>query len=138
MRQRGRKSASSLAVAPAAPKIASARPIAPQELTGRAAAIWRACVEALPAGWFGPEQLPTLAAFCTTTARAERIEQELDEGDHDLAVRDRLGKMLDREQRRALALARSLRLTKQAQARPEHAESSGPPPVDWSQLRKSS
>ena len=135
MGQRGRKSAAALSVAASTSPLATGRPIAPAELCDRAQSVWRGTVDSLPSGWFTSEAVPLLMAYCKTIARAERIEADLDGGQHELADADRLAKMLDREQRRALALARSLRVTKQAQARPEQAEGNAAG-VDWSTISR--
>ena len=140
MKQRGRTSAAALSVA-ALPSNSAARPGPPPDLSERSTALWRATVSALPVDWFSPEQLPQLRAYVGHMERAERFERMLDEHDgDDLAEMDRISRMIERENRAALALARSLRLTKQSQVDPKAAGRKGPgrPHIDFSNLRDKS
>lgn len=133
MRQRGRKSR----FTHAAPTAAPARPVAaPEGFPEDAAAIWRRVVVALPGGWFGPEHRDMLSAYCLHAAAANRFQLELAGMDADTSCPDsimaanRLSGMAERESRAALAMARSMRITHQAQTTPtEAARSKGG--VDW-------
>ena len=137
MIQRGRKSR----FTQAAPTAAPARPVAvPEGMPEDAAAVWRQTVLALPGGWFGAEHLEMLAAYCLHAAAARRFQLALASMEVDTSCPDsimaanRLSGMAERESRAALALARSMRITHQAQTRPEDAaRSSGG--IDWSEVR---
>lgn len=90
--------------------------------------IWNRVSGAMPSGWFKREQIDLLRAFCQHAARSDkfnRMASAFEAGDVgeqiELADRDRISKMADRESRAALALARSMRITHQAQIRPETA-----------------
>jgi hypothetical protein len=74
MKQRGRKSAASLAV----PRIAGPvdrieRPDAPYNLSDLAAAEWRAIVNRLPADYFPRETWPMLAQLCRHIVASDRL-----------------------------------------------------------------
>lgn len=134
MIQRGRKSR----FTQAAPTAAPARPVAvPEGMPEDAAAIWRRVAVAMPGGWFGPEHREMLAAYCLHAAAARRFQLALADMDVDTSCPDaimaanRLSGMAERESRAALAMARSMRITHQAQATPaEAARARGG--VDWS------
>lgn len=135
-KQRGRKSTAKLATAAPVATIRPGRPAPPRELSERAASVWRAAVSSMPADWITPEQHPQMVAYCRHVERSERFEALLTDADELLEL-DRLAKMVERENRAALALARSLRLTKQAQARPEHAQRDrGGPAIDFSEVKR--
>ena len=135
MRQRGRKSR----FTQAAPTAAPARPVAvPEGFPEDAAAIWQRVVVALPSGWIKPEHLDMLAAYCLHAAAARRFQLALAGLEVDTSCPDsvmaanRLSGMAERESRAALAMARSMRITHQAQTRPEDAaRSSGG--IDWTE-----
>lgn len=134
MQQRGRKSRFTRA----APTAAPARPVAvPEGMPDDAAAIWRRVAIALPGGWFGPEHLDMLAAYCLHAAAASRFQLELADMAVDTSCPDsimaanRLSGMAERESRAALAMARSMRITHQSQTRPEDA-ARATAGVDWS------
>lgn len=137
MAKPGKKSAAELAVAQ--PAKLPTRDAPPRDLPKRAAEVWRQTVGAMRADWFTSESLPMLAAYCRHVARAEELEARADELRDTLTDYDRLCKMIDRENRAALALARSLRITKQAQADPKRAgnQKQTTPHIDFSGVRKS-
>ena len=129
MGQRGPKSANDLAVAPAEPlENARSRPVPPEGFGKPEADIWRRIVAAMPASWFKREHLDMLARYCQHQVRAERFNrwanattgETLNDG-FSLEDFDRLCRMAERESRASLALARSMRITHQAQLRAETA-----------------
>lgn len=137
MIQRGRKSR----FTQAAPTAALARPVAvPEGFPEDAAAIWRRVVVALPGGWIKPEHLDMLAAYCLHAAAASRFQLELADMAVDtscpesIMAANRLSGMAERESRAALAMARSMRITHQAQTRPEDAARARGG-IDWSGVR---
>jgi phage terminase small subunit len=107
-RHRGRKSAAELAVVPIS---AVQRPEPPEELSAEEAEVWRLTVEGMRADWFGPEVRPLLRAYCTQTALALFLAQEL----RALAVGDksfgRLAGMHARATKTMAMLATKMRLT---------------------------
>ena len=129
MGQRGPKSAADLSTAPATDlNEAKQRPPAPEGLTEDERSIWRRVVAAMPAGWFKREHVELLARYCQHQVRAERFNrwanattgETLNDG-FSLEDFDRLCRMAERESRASLALARSMRITHQAQLRAETA-----------------
>lgn len=129
-KQRGRKSAASLSTAPPPADFQAAkdRPPAPEGMTAVERIIWNRVAGAMPPGWFKREHIDLLKSFCQHAARADKFNrmasafESSDVGEKiDLADLDRISKMADRESRAALALARTMRITHQAQIRPESA-----------------
>jgi hypothetical protein len=49
----------------------------PEELSAEEAEVWRLTVEGMRPDWFGPEVRPLLRAYCTQTALAQFLAQEL-------------------------------------------------------------
>jgi hypothetical protein len=117
MRQNGRKSAASLAIA--VPIRGISRPEPPPELKLEAErAVWLRTVNARPADWFGPEHVPLLVSYCRHVVGADQIAGQLAEvtsqvlADPDGFRRhERLRKMMRDETTAVLHLARSMRLT---------------------------
>jgi hypothetical protein len=75
----------------------------------------------MPAGWFGRESYPVLAAYCRHVCRARWLAQKIDEHaerflklEGGVQLLDKMFGMAEREGRAILALARSMRLTQQA------------------------
>jgi len=138
MKKPGRRSAADIAIAPEPTKLPG-RHQPPADLPKRAADIWRQTVGSMRADWFSAESLPMLRAYCVHSVRAEELEARADELRDCLPDYDRALKMLDREHRAALALARSLRLTKQAQADPKRAgnQKQQAPHIDWTEVHRS-
>jgi hypothetical protein len=130
MRQRGRKSSSSLQILPLAP---AKRQPPPPSLSAEEAAEWTAIVNHQPGGWFGRTTHALLAAYCRHTVEADRLsgmlaalndamDEEVRRGrpelellfDSSMDLREKLLRMRERETRAATALARSMRLTQQS------------------------
>jgi hypothetical protein len=132
MKQRGRRSAASLLVVPAAvEQIPRQRP--PAELTREQAAIWNAIVRAEPADWFPAPTRPVLVQYCRHIVAARRAaemikaleasiaEMSAVDGANQFAITlsaseefDRLLKMQERESRVIASLATKMRITQQA------------------------
>lgn len=123
MAKRGRKSAAELAVAPPANlQTARSRPVPPEGLRDDEREIWKRVVSAMPGDWFHREHLDMLKAFCQHAARSDKFNRMAsvidpkDVGEQiSLENLDRISRMAERESRAALALARSMRITHQAQ-----------------------
>jgi hypothetical protein len=137
MKQRGRKSAQSLTVAQVQ-SIPRAAP--PSDLSAYEAECWTTVVNTKPADWFTADTLPLLRSYVRHCYQAKKIDDEMDkiierpfvdEGakykGEDLYIGDlfeKLQKMRERESAKIMALARSMRLTQQAQIHPETAGTS--------------
>ncbi len=129
MARRGRKSGAEIATAPPADlQAAREHPPAPEGMTTPERLIWNRVSGAMPAGWFKREHIDLLRAFCQHAARSDRFNQMASAIDPqeigeriELTDLDRISKMAERESRAALALARTMRITHQAQIRPESA-----------------
>jgi len=127
MSKRGRKSGAELTTA-ADFQAAQDRPPPPEGMTALERLVWNRVSGAMPAGWFRREHLDMLKSYCQHAARSDlfnRMASAFEAGDVgekiELADLDRISKMAERESRAALALARSMRITHQAQIRPETA-----------------
>jgi hypothetical protein len=135
MKQRGRKSATSLSVAKVEP-IPRAAP--PQDLAAYEAEVWMSVVNTKPADWFAADTLPMLRSYVRHCYQAKKIDDEMDkiigrpflaeaaEDDKGLPLYlgdlfEKLQKMRERESAKIMALARSMRLTQQSQIDPERA-----------------
>jgi hypothetical protein len=138
--KRGRKSAASLTVVPAAEIISIVeRPQPPAELSLEQAVEWRAIVDRLPAGWFPRETWPLLSQYCRHVVNARRVAQLLaqHEGAADFNTADygALLAMQERETKAILATARGLKLSQQARVEPKTAgrlaRDSKPGPRPW-------
>ena len=123
--KRGRKSASDLAVVK---QIDFDRPKVPKKLNALQAAIWDSTVARMPTNWFLDETHQILAAYCRHADTLALISDEIDrfktEWIRDDGGIERLGKLTQMRQRESnamIAAARSLRITKSAQTRPETA-----------------
>lgn len=144
MAKRGRKSTAELATAPVELDAKRQRPPAPDGLDEAERAIWKRVVSAMPGGWFGPEHREMLTRYCEHQCRAERfskVARKLITRDDltrdDIDDLDKCCRMAERESRAALALARSMRITHQAQLRAETASTrrqntTATPPPWWS------
>ena len=120
MQQRGRKSAGGLTAAVNVEQIPRAAP--PGDLSDYEAAIWSAVINTKPADWFQADTLPLLLSYCKHVSTAATIDRELAEfdpkwlrDDDGLKRYKTLTDMRERESRAQTALARSMRLTQQAQ-----------------------
>lgn len=114
----------------------------PEGLPDAAQAIWRRVVSAMPSGWFTAEHVDLLEGYCRHLANAQKFwaaldSHELDANDPDsVIIANRLSGMGEREQRAALALARSMRITHQStDARvAARRKAKGGHGVDWGEL----
>ena len=146
-RQRGRKSAASMSVMMPIDVVPRPKPPAADCLGPDELAEWRAITGRLPPDYFPRETHALLAAYCRHVTAGRRIAAMIktletaltEEANGGLTtveavssrakIMDRLLGMQDREVRAASSLATRLRLTPQAQKRPEHTPSSfGPRP----------
>jgi hypothetical protein len=118
MRQRGRKSAASFAVATVEPIELVERQRAPHDLTDEETEVWAAVVNSEPADWFTPATAPILGQYCRHAVHARRVAELLERAtsDPDLTVidYDRLLKMQERESRAIASLATKMRISQQA------------------------
>jgi hypothetical protein len=145
MRQRGRKSATSLSVVPVSTE--ARRPPPPAHLDASAKKLWKAIVADSPSGWFTVAQEPLLAGFCCHASTAEFISKLIDKERPDdlLGDRDRLRRysrllgMRSRETAALSSLATKMRLTQQAQIQPRSAgrawDANSPGPKLWDRKR---
>ena len=91
------------------------------------AEMWIAVVNTRPANYFTTDQLPLLRAYVRHCYQAKKIDEEMDkiiDRDFSQAIVqkfDTLQKMRERESAKIMALARSMRLTHQAQVHPKTA-----------------
>jgi hypothetical protein len=113
-----RKSAASLSVVT---QIVDHRPPVPADMPPAQAEIWRGIVNRLPHDWFKREHLEMLQAYCQHAAIAQTLARSIETFDPSwlrlddgLARLDQLSKVLDREHRAMVMLARSMRLTHQS------------------------
>lgn len=126
MRQRGRKSAASLAVARVA--IGVERLPAPVHLSDAERGVWLETVNDQPAEAITPVHSPVLELYCRHVVRSRILADEIDNFDRawladDDGIKryDLLLKMAERESRAASSLARSLRITRQSTIDPKVA-----------------
>ena len=120
----GRKSAAELAVAPIV--TVAPRPVAPDHLTDAEAEVWERTVRSMAADYFRGANLDQLANMCRHVVTARRISEWAEkvlsnERDGEIEDVERLLRMRAKETASANALARSLRLTKQATVSPKGA-----------------
>jgi hypothetical protein len=116
--KRGRKSAAELSIAPVVAVIP--RPAAPDHLTDAEAQVWEAMVGSVEGGYFRATDHDQLANLCRHIVAARLISAWVErilsgEAEGEIDDIDKLLRMRQRETAQANALARSLRLTKQAQ-----------------------
>ena len=126
MQQRGRKSVSGLVAQDNLAPIPRMAP--PGDLSDYEAAIWTSVINTKPADWFQADTLPLLLSYCKHVSTAATLDKELslfDPGwlrdDDGLKRFKLLTDMRERESRALTALARSMRLTQQAQIHKETA-----------------
>ncbi len=125
MKQRGRKSAAELAVAPVINVIP--RPTAPDELSDEMAIEWDACVGRMPGAWLTREQHPLLVQYCRHILSARRIHQlilqmETDsDGEFDEDRWLRLQRAQAAQSAALMSLATKMRLTHQARRSADRA-----------------
>jgi hypothetical protein len=127
MKQRGRKSASALAVQTiTGPLETVPRPDAPYDLDDEEVDEWRAVVERLPAHWFPRETHGLLTQYCRHVVRARRVAQIIremekprkskkgEEVEFDLEAYNKALIMQERESRAISHLAVKMRLAQQS------------------------
>jgi hypothetical protein len=102
------------------------RPPVPDDMPEAQATIWRAITNRLPHDWFRREHLEMLRAYCQHACIAQTLARQIEAfrpewlaEDGGLERLDQLSRILDREHRLMLALARAMRLTHQAQYDPK-------------------
>lgn len=123
MKQRGRKSADAIATLT---QIADLRPPPPSDLPEPAQKLWREIVGTRPSDWFRPDTFPLLASYCRHCWHAAEIDRLIEKAFAEFEGEERnaiplLLKARERESRAMLALARSMRITQQAQYEPRTA-----------------
>jgi hypothetical protein len=118
LRQRGRPSSASLAVAGPAQIERVERQRAPHDLTDEEVEVWAAVTATEPADWFSPSTVPLLAQYCRHAVAARRIAELIERatGDPALSVKDydRLLAMQERESRTIATLATKMRISQQS------------------------
>jgi len=140
MRQRGRKSSAAISLTPQVESLPRHAP--PEELSELETEIWLMVINALPADWFGRDQLPLLLAYCKHSARAQMLDTEIDasdiawlKDDEGLKRYDKLLSMRDRESKQIIALARAMRITHQSRTHKDtagrQANKGGGGPKPW-------
>jgi len=121
--KRGRKSSAALAVVPIS--IEGYRPQPPAELRPAEVKVWKAIVASVPGGWFTRANEPLLCAYCRHVVAGDKVskmvEAEQARDEIDIAKLSRLLNMRLRESNAAMSLARTMRLTQQAQMHPRTA-----------------
>jgi len=127
MKQRGRKSAESMA-APKPTDISSKRPPPLASLTAEQAEVWQKVTSCYPPDYFRPSERDLLAMYCRHVVESGRlsrlVESVTDEGvKADLDGYAKLLQARDRETRAATALARSMRITHQSRTHKDTAAS---------------
>lgn len=124
MAQRGRKSASALAVRSAASAIETIpRPDAPYDLTDEESDVWRGVIDSMPADWFSASTFPLLVQYCRHIVRSHRVAQLVNEAEKsetlDVSSYNALLVMQDRESRAIATLATKMRLAQQSTIAPD-------------------
>ena len=118
MATRGRKSAASLAIAPAGVE----RRLSPcAGLTQAQRSEWVKIVNSRPADWFGPEHESLLAQYCRHKVSAEVLSEQIEAfkpewlfEDDGLKRYELLQRMMARESNIIIALLRTMRITQQS------------------------
>jgi len=116
-----RKSAASLAVVPLPAPATAQRLAPPDDLPPEQAAIWRNVVDAMPADFFGREQVAVLRAYCLHTAVAQTLAGRLAAMDPgaDAATWVKLSAQQVAHSKAALAHGRALRVTLNSRTQPD-------------------
>jgi hypothetical protein len=129
MGTRGRKSGEEI-TSGALTLFETRRPGPPQGLSEAERTVWRDTVGCMQAGWFARSQYPILTAYCRHAVRADMLAVQIEAFQAEwlhveggLARLDKIMAMAERETRVITACARSMRLTHQAQIRPQSAGS---------------
>jgi hypothetical protein len=104
------------------------RPPPPEELNEAQASEWRAVVARFPQDYFRREHYALLIAYCQHVCRSRWVAQQIEAFEPEwlgheggLQRLDKLHQMAERESKLIMALARSMRLTHQAQLKAETA-----------------
>ena len=133
----GKKSSAELSTKISAVRVKRPDPPESDSLTDEGKAVWRAVTATRPPDWWRPDTFPLLAQYCRHVVTARRIAvmiEDLMQGASDSWLDDfeKLTRMQEREGRAANALARSMRLTQQAQMHPRSAarRTANVPPPD--------
>jgi hypothetical protein len=120
-----RKSAAALAVVT---PIVDARPPVPDDMPEAQGLIWRRIVNRLPHDWFRAEHLDLLRAYVGHCAISETIARSIETFDPvwlaeagGLERFDQLGRLLEREHKLMVTLARAMRITHSMQYEPRTA-----------------
>jgi hypothetical protein len=136
MKQRGRKSAASLAVISTERGITRIGP--PSTLSEGEAAVWTRIIDSKPAEHFGLKDVPHLTNYCRHVVKADVIdglikafEPEWLNDDDGLKRYERLLTMAQRETGCIEKLARSMRLTHQSIYRADKVASTKSNPRPW-------
>lgn len=111
-----RKSIAALSVVPLDAARERAQLKAPADLTAAERRIWRSVVEALPGGTFDRIDAVALAGYCRAEALAQALSVHARDADPATAGGRGTIATAALQARTSLALARSLRLTRQARA----------------------
>jgi hypothetical protein len=117
MIQRGRSSGAELAVVPTGPFPLIERPEPPVGMSEFQQNEWRRVVSGMPADWFRPETLASLAEYCSHMETAEYLERRLRQAQAEMVDTKELKAIVSmRKETSAIinALMRSMRLTQQA------------------------
>jgi hypothetical protein len=134
MKQRGRKSLASLAVADASVHLVE-RPAPPEILTAQQRAYWVEISNALPAEWFRDDNKQLLAEYCKTLVSLDFLTHQINyqESMHPEAVdADAYFDLLKRREslaRLSLTQATKMRLTQQSRYRGETASTMTSKPI---------
>ena len=119
MNQRGRKSSALALVVPRQAEVIE-RPRPPHDLSAEEVGVWDSIVSQEAADWFNAATLPLLAQYCRHCVHAKRIaemiERTLYAARSEVLVTeyDKLLQLQERESKVMMVLARSMRLTQQA------------------------
>ena len=130
MTQRGRKSATELAIISGAGIATTRRLSPPPDLTEEQSDVWRSIVNGNPADLFNAGSAPVLAALCRHVVAARRVAgwiarlEEAEEG-LDEEAWFRLLARQEAESKMVAALATRLRLTPQSRYTPHGAAAAG-------------
>ena len=116
MKQRGRRSAASLAL----PEIASSVPrqAAPHDINDEETEVWAAVVNDMPADWFSPATRPLLTQYCRHVVQARRLSEMIERftSDPEFTLKDYKGLLSMQKEESSIIrqLAASMRLAQQS------------------------
>ena len=126
MGTRGRTSAAALTITSPGVLETVERQRPPHDLTDEEVEVWAAVVQAEPADWFSPSNVPLLAEYCRHVVHARRIAELIERATSELDPEtkeptlsikdyDRLLKMAERESRAIATLSTKLRISPHSQ-----------------------